>query len=95
MSVNWHNVFERVLATTWQAAFAALGASAEAVASGTVDWRTALTGVVLAVLTALSKSVAVELATPNGPSAPDVPPNVPLGVPSDDVRAALTRTPNA
>lgn len=86
MSVNWKNVVERVVSTTVQAIVGAAAASAEAVASGTLDWRTALTGVVVAGLVAFGKNLQVELSTP------DVPANVPLGVPSDDVRAAQTRT---
>lgn len=89
MSVNWKNVVERVVSTTVQAIVGAAAASAEAVASGTLDWRTALTGVAVAGLVAFGKNLQVELSTPD---VPDVPANVPLGVPSDDVRAAQTRT---
>jgi len=88
MSVNWKNVAERLISTTLQAAVGAAAASAETVVSGNLDWRTAVTGVVVAALLSLAKNLQVELSTP------DVPANVPLGVPSDADRAALTLSDN-
>jgi hypothetical protein len=83
MSVNWKNVIERVVSTTVQAAVGAAAASAEAVATGALDWRTGLTGVAVAALIAFAKNLQVELATPNEPNA--------TLAPNDDVRASLTR----
>lgn len=94
MSVNWHNVIERLISTTVQAVVGAAAASAEAVATHQVDWVTALTGVAVAGLLSLAKNLQVELSTPDTPSVPDVPANVPLGVPSDTDRAALTLSDN-
>lgn len=89
MSVNWKNVAERLISTTVQAAAGAAVAAAEAVVTHQLDWVTALTGVAVAALLSLAKNLQVELSTGN---EPDVPANVPLGVPSDADRAALTRT---
>lgn len=89
MSVNWKNVGERLVSTVVQAAVGAAAASAEAVASGALDWRTALTAVVVAGLLSFAKNLQVELTTPPS-DAPVIAPNVPLGVPTDAERAALT-----
>lgn len=83
MSVNWHNVVERVVATTWQGVVAAAAAGAEAVSTGALDWRTYVTGVAVAGLMSLAKNLQAELAAPNTPNV--------VSVPSDRDRAALTR----
>lgn len=90
MSVNWNNVVERVVSTTVQALVGAAAASAEVVASGALDWRTALTSVVTAALVAFGKNLQVELSTPDAPQAV----SRETSVPSDADRAALTRTPS-
>lgn len=92
MSVDWKNIGERLVSTVVQAVVGAAAASAEAVATGALDWRTAVTGVVVAGLLSFAKNLQVELS--NG-STPNIPADVPLGVPSDTDRAALTNTPQA
>lgn len=83
-NVNWKNVVERLISTTVQAAVGAGAAVAEAVATGQLDWKTALTGVAVAAALSFAKNLQVELSTPATPSAPA---NT-TAVPSDAERLA-------
>lgn len=85
-NVDWKNVVERLVSTTVQAAVGAVASIAEAVATGQLDWKTALTGVAVAALLSFAKNLQVELSTP--PAAPTTTFNIATAVPGDAERQA-------